>query len=188
MLPQPSTRLWLSTRATQCAFNQVTIHFRAPLCGTGRDPSRIVLCTVQCTCQCQARRGISADSDSRRRGASGLASAAFSAQDAEAALGSPDLARAGTPGSGRIVARFKNGETPVRDPGGGPGPSCLVSLIVLSGPWPSNAPGPARPATGGCCIAAPLEHRARSGERRPGRAASAADPEIGTCAMDLHQS
>ena len=59
----------------------------------------LALCCAQCSAPASARLagGISVDSDSRRRGASGLASAAFSAtQDAEAALGSPDLARAGT--------------------------------------------------------------------------------------------
>jgi hypothetical protein len=53
----PSTRLWLSTRATHALLIKL-LSTSEPRCGSGKDPSRIELCqcTVQCTCQCQARR------------------------------------------------------------------------------------------------------------------------------------
>jgi hypothetical protein len=89
MLPQPNTRLWLSTRATHALLIKL-LSISEPRCGSGKAPSRIVLCTVQCTCQCQTRRRDLGGLGLSKEGASCLASAAFSAtQDAQAVLGSP---------------------------------------------------------------------------------------------------
>lgn len=107
MLPQPSTRLWLSTRATRALLIKLLSSYYplpSPAVAVAKIHLALSCASAQCSAPASARLAgeISVDSDSRRRGASGLASAAFSAtQDAEAALGSPDLARrrAGTVGA-----------------------------------------------------------------------------------------